>query len=309
MQLYGPHPIASLEEAAVDYLEWCATGKATPNAPKTIQCKGRHLRTIGELLNKRPDQIVEFDLLKIRKSLRRRMAGPTVNRHMATLSDMMRYLRRHNVILASPCVGIERYQETEQTRTAPNDVDVDSLVASCGAAPLPWMGVLITLLFDTGVRVNEALRARQADVDFSWGPHGLIHPPPSKRGRDIGIPLLPRLRAVLEQHLSKTPGPYLFPHPDDAGRPCDYNRVRRSWCKVREAAGLPELWIHDLRAGAATELGAAGAGSIEVQTFLRQKTPWATPRYTRTEEKHLLAAIERRHQAPSITHIRGAKKK
>ncbi len=162
MQLYGPHPIASLEEAVVDYLEWCATGKATPNAPKTIQCKGRHLRTIGELLNKRPDQIVEFDLLKIRKSLRRRMAGPTVNRHMATLSDMMRYLRRHNVILASPCVGIERYQETEQTRTAPNDVDVDSLVASCGAAPLPWMGVLITLLFDTGVRVNEALRARQA---------------------------------------------------------------------------------------------------------------------------------------------------
>ncbi len=319
-ELYGPSAATTLCESIDPYLEYCAT---EGNVANTLRDKRRHLVVIAEFLdNKRSDHVTKFDVERLRSALRKRvvpggglMTGPTANRYMSTFSDLMSYLKDTGATSTNPVKGFKRYKEQRRTAVAPDEAVVASLLEAAHVAPLPWMDVLIVSLFDVGCRIRELLSTPQSAVDLDWcDPRtgeraGMIHPPPSKRGMEIGLALTSQARQTLRRHLDVTPGPWLFPHPKDPQRRCDYGRVRSSFQKIAAAARLPALTMHELRAGCATELAKLGAGEKEVQLMLRDKTAYMADIYVRIDESHTASLASRRDRSRNVHEFRKSAEK
>lgn len=66
--------------------------------------------------------------------------------------------------------------------------------------------------------------------------------------------------------------------------PLRYKALRKHWNRACEAAGCPELWMHDLRHFYGQQLVDAGQSEASVQTGLRHATPAMTRRYTRRKD-------------------------
>lgn len=124
------------------------------------------------------------------------------------------------------------------------------------SAPVIW------LLGSTGVRIGECCRLLVGDVDVK---RKRLRVRKSKNGRARDAPLTTRVIGMLD--LSREPAEPLFLSP--RGRPYDPDNFRsRVFRPAAEAAGLPDLRVHDLRHTAASLMIASGASIKEVQAAL-----------------------------------------
>lgn len=115
----------------------------------------------------------------------------------------------------------------------------------------------LALLLETAMRVSEPLlHATWADVD--WNNH-LIHLRDAKAGaRDV--PLNPAAVSILETLR-------VMRSPDDADErilPVTYEALKACWRRACEAAGIPDVRIHDLRHTAATRFTLELNGNLPV---------------------------------------------
>ena len=145
---------------------------------------------------------------------------------------------------------------------------------------------IIRLLLLTGARRNELLYAKWENVDVERR-HWLI--PDSKTGKPRHVPLAAAALAVIEA-LPRFDGcPWLLPNPE-TGRP--YTNIKSAFQNAREAAGMPELRIHDLRHSAASFMVNAGVDLFAVGRVLGHADHKSTMRYSHLANDTLLAAVE-----------------
>jgi integrase len=69
-----------------------------------------------------------------------------------------------------------------------------------------------------------------------------------------------------------------------------YTTVMKVWARLRKAAGLPQLRIHDLRHQFASRLVNAGRSLYEVQQILGHSQPIVTQRYAHLSSRTLQQA-------------------
>lgn len=166
------------------------------------------------------------------------------------------------------------------------------------------------LLASEGMRRGEALGLRWSDLnlargsvhisqtvvaDKSKGGAAQIQPRGKTASAHRQVKLTPQTRAVLDAHrdrqriIRQKAGDYWQDYDlivcTSLGTPINPSNVSRSFARLREAAGVPEIRVHDLRHTAASLMLMAGVPVKEVQ----ERVGHANARITLDIYTHLLA--------------------
>lgn len=148
----------------------------------------------------------------------------------------------------------------------------------------PFAVAAIRLLMLTGARLREVLNLEWSHVDFG---RGLLRLPDSKTGKKTIV--LGGAALLLLEGLPRA-GRFVIAS-TSAGSKDERPRsdLNRPWRAVREAAGLPELRLHDLRHSAAAVGAGAGLSLHQIGGLLGHTQARTTAKYA-----HLAADPQRR---------------
>lgn len=144
-----------------------------------------------------------------------------------------------------------------------------------------------------GLRWGEVAELRRRDVDLDAGTItvaraltrvdgvDIVGTPKSNAGvRTVHVPpvMMPALRTHLDQHTAKAGDALLFPRPG-TNTHLLHKTFSQTYYRAREAAGRPDLRVHDLRHSSAVMAAQAGATLAELMARLGHSTPTAALRY------------------------------
>ena len=188
----------------------------------------------------------------------------------------------------NPCRGVERAKEEARDR-----VLEPSELARLNAAltdlesdhHYPVAAIRVAAL--TGLRASECLSLEWSNVSFETG-RALL--PKTKVGRRV-IPLAAPVLELLASLPRINGNPHVFA--GLRGAAVGYKMTRRVFAKAREAAGLPDIRMHDLRRSLATSLAAAGTNAFTLRDVLGHRTLAMSNRYVQAAGEALTEASER----------------
>ena len=149
----------------------------------------------------------------------------------------------------------------------------------------PYASAAIKLLLLTGCRRGEIVGLHWRHVNFE---HKCLQLPDSKTGAKV-VYLSPPALAVLDE-LPRVAG---NPHVIAGNRPgAAFVGIDKIWFRVREAAALPDVRLHDLRHSFAS-IGAIGGLSLPIiGALLGHKHAATTARYSHLSADPIRAANE-----------------
>ncbi len=171
---------------------------------------------------------------------------------------------------------VEHYLNEEELQRLLNVLHTDGNRAVCHIA---------LFLLSTGARLNEALQAQWRHVDLEtrvWR----IPAATSKSKKMRSVPLNASAIDILKALDTED---YLFIN-RRTQKP--YTAIHKVWNRLRHAAGLPHLRIHDLRHQYASFLVNSGRSLFEVQQILGHSDPTVTQRYAHLSTRSLQEAAD-----------------
>jgi len=189
----------------------------------------------------------------------------------------------------NPARGIEKYNEQKRDRWVTQD-ELPRLAQAINAEPNVYTRSALWLYLLTGARKSELLRAEWAHVD---GQRAELRLPETKAGRVHHVPLSAPALAVLEQIPRMEGNPHVFPG-RRRGR-CLVN-IEKPWRRVRSAAGVADVRLHDLRRTVGSWLAQAGNSLHLIGRVLNHSNTSTTAIYARFAQDHVRDALERHAQ-------------
>lgn len=210
--------------------------------------------------------------------------------------------RRRESDTRNPCAGIGlRPEQRRQVRLELADLPKLERAIDSEAAD-PYLRALFRFVLATGCRRGEALALKWADVALSErGAGRTVTFRETKSGADHTV------------HLSTYAAEQLAALPRMAGNPhvfvgrvrgAHVREVSKAWQRIRKAAGLEGLRIHDLRRTFGSWLGDAGFTSKQIGTALGHKTDITSRVYmalgdqSKREAAEAVARLIRRRRRP-----------
>lgn len=192
---------------------------------------------------------------------------------------------------SNPCADVRHYREQHRQRILTQD-EIGRLLAlldRLDADPRPTWSItwLVRLLLTTGLRCSEWSLARWDWVDLRAGTLTL---PDSKTGgrvvhlSDSAVDLLRQLRRY-RPHLT----PWIIPAADLSG---PLRHPQPHWGKIRRAAGLPDVRLHDLRHTVGSLGHMAGLSQRDIADLLGHRQMRTTERYLHGYDDRKRAAAE-----------------
>lgn len=282
----------TLAEWAPQALERRRTPKGEKLRPGTRELYGKLLRTailpdLGHytLTQITPDLVSAwFDRLDPEKPTRRAHAYSLLRTCMEQAIDDDKHPG------PNPCQirGAGKVDRAREIRTA----SLAEIVTIAEGMP-ERLRMLVLLAAWCGLRFGELAELRRSDIDLVRGVvHvrravvrvdgcDLVGPPKSAAGvRAIAIPphLLPAVDDHLRTHVGAAPDSLAFPGRAE-GEHLAHGELMTAFSAAREAAGRPDLRLHDLRHTAATMAAQTGATLAELMARLGHSTPGAALRY------------------------------
>ncbi|RUM43774.1 MAG: integrase [Desulfocapsa sp.] len=211
------------------------------------------------------------------------------NRTIAMLSKFFNWCEQngHRDNGSNPCRHIKRYKEHKRERfLSPEELSRLSRAlkdAEKEQTATPWSIAAIRLLIFTGARLNEILTLKWEYVDFDLKQ---IRLPDSKTGRKsiyLNDPALDLLAGV-----PRTEGnPFVI---CGARKGRNLVNLQKPWRRIRSAAGLDDVRLHDLRHTFAS-FGAIGGISLPIiGGLVGHSQPGTTARYAHLSNDPLMAA-------------------
>ena len=170
--------------------------------------------------------------------------------------------------------------------TQPNPAKGVSELKSKGKPRQPWPADMIAayretatdrallvfeLLLGTGQRIGDVLEMKWSDIEGDE-----IRVVQNKTGKELWIPLTPRLRALLGQTQRRSV--FILTNLNATG-PWSYRGASQAVRKVRETIGAEEYDIHTLRHTAASELFEAGCDDDLVKAITGHESTASVIRY------------------------------
>lgn len=217
----------------------------------------------------------------------RGLAPATCNRILAVLKSICSLANIHGLLPAgqSPCAGVlpfkirtlrERHLAPEEARKLMRELKRSSRPEA----------LALRLLLLTGARKSEILRARWENIHLD---QRFLTVPLSKSSKPRHLALSEEAIKVIRSIPRKLGCPWLFPdHAPDK----PLSDIYIFWNRLRNALGLTDVHIHDLRHTFASFLVNAGHSLYEVQKLLGHSDPRTTMRYTHLGQAALLTAAE-----------------
>jgi integrase len=205
------------------------------------------------------------------------------NRSLAVLSKMMTLAEAWGLRAdGNPCRHIKKYREDKRERYLTKD-ELRRLGAvltdpQTHKTEDPFVRAAIGLLILTGARLTEILTLRWDYVDLE---SGVLRLPDSKTGAK-SIYLNSEATTLLRRIPHIEGNPYVLIG-KKAGAPIV--NLQKPWRRIRAAAGLDDVRIHDLRHSFASVAASAGMSLPVIGKLLGHSQPVTTARYA-----HLAAA-------------------
>jgi integrase len=187
----------------------------------------------------------------------------------------------------NPIKAVPRIKFSNARELYINAEEAARLVAAAEGSRNKQLAAIVRLLLLLGMRVSELLSMRWENVDTG---KQTIFIPTSKTGRSRRLPL-PRAAIDIIERLPRPAGAiYLFPSSRDPKK--HLTTIKHGWQAARDAAGLPNLRIHDLRHSAASAWINNGVGLATVGKLLGHANLASSARYSHLADDTLMAAVE-----------------
>lgn len=240
-----------------------------------LKMVNRTLKIVDILGNIPLEAVNEAQIAKMVDSLeKKKLSQSSINRYRA-------YLRRVLNLAQKKWLVLGRVPYIRNTKEVPKRFkvytpDEEKLILSM---PNHELVDLATVLFDTGMRLSEALRLTKEEVDFDSNTI-MVWADATKGGKSRGIPMTRRVCALL-QHRTL---PFTFKDGDE---------VERIWRRFRKGHKLTgDGWvIHTMRHTFASRLVRKGIDLYTVKELLGHSTITVTERYAHLNPQKLVHAM------------------
>ncbi|MDQ3606990.1 MAG: tyrosine-type recombinase/integrase, partial [Gemmatimonadota bacterium] len=167
-----------------------------------------------------------------------------------------------------------------------NPAELPRLLVAIDAEEDPYAKAAFKLYLLTGLRRSELLGLEWRNVDFELR---TVYLPQTKANRPHTVPLSQPAVKVLRELPRMLRNPYVFPGRGGVGHLHD---LKRSWARVRKAAELEDVRLHDLRRTVGSMLAVNGASLPLIGKLLNHSNSKTTQVYARFHDDPVRAALE-----------------
>jgi integrase len=214
------------------------------------------------------------------------LTGSTCDHYLKLMRHALNLAVDWDIIESNQLARVKLFRECNQIERYMNDAELAGLLKVLHTDENRPVSNLALFLLATGARNNEARQSKWEDIDVVnrlWQ----IPAVNSKSKKIRNVPLNDAALDVLEKMNTQDEFEYVFVNLR-SGKP--YACVKKTWHRLRAAAGLPTLRLHDLRHQYASMLVNAGRSLYEVQQILGHSDPKVTTRYAHLAPSTLQAA-------------------
>jgi integrase len=221
------------------------------------------------------------------------------NRTLALLSKMFELARRWGFVPEghpNPARDIDRFKEHKRDRWI-TPQELPRLAQAINDEPNQSARFGLWLYLLTGARKSELLQAQWAHVDWD---RSELKVPDTKAGRPHYIPLSGPALALLREIPKVEGNPYILvgrgprgaTANEKAKTPTHLVNISKAWDRVRKAAGVADVRLHDLRRTVGSWLAQAGNSLHLIGRVLNHSNQSTTAIYARFGEDSVRAALE-----------------
>jgi len=234
------------------------------------------------------------------------------NSTVQTLSAALGFAVSRSLRPDNPAIGVRRFpgRKIERFLSPAELARLGEALAAAEALGVesPYAIAAIRLLALTGCRRNEVLTLKRSHIDLT---HKCLRLPDSKTGAKT-VHLGSAAIALLQTIPQVSGNPYLLPGSGAAGHLVD---LQPAWVRIRKAADLDDVRLHDLRHSFASVGAVSGDSLLIIGALLGHRSAKTTERYTHLADhplkgaadrisgeiaQHLGIALERVDQAPIV---------
>lgn len=165
--------------------------------------------------------------------------------------------------------------------------EMPRLMAVIARLPRIQQRSILLMYLLTGCRKMELVDLRWDEVDENAGRIRLS----AKRNKS-GTIVYKELSTLALSILKSLPRDQIYVFPGRY-RNTRMKEVSSLWRKVRKEAGIPDVWLHDLRRTAGSWLAQSGESLHLISKVLGQTTEHVTKTYSHFQNKHVREAIQR----------------
>ena len=204
----------------------------------------------------------------------------TIHRKVSAFRTFNRYARRMSFTDRDPSNGVSLPKLEKRVREVVPERNMEALLDS-SIFPDSWAGLrdrlMMTLLYETGMRQDELIKLKHADVQVSRRTVKVS----GKGGKERLIPVSEALLDLAEEYMRNRPGVSEFLIVTDSGRELYpafvYRRVNHY---ITETSSLSKCSPHVIRHSFATHLLNRGADINAVKELLGRSSLNANQHYT-----------------------------
>lgn len=215
----------------------------------------------------------------------------SANRLLALLSTVFNVAANFGFEGANPCKGIERFPEKQRDRFL-QPHEMKPFFDAIAAEPDGGLRDFFWLVLLSGARRGNVQSMCWSELDLTRG-EWTIPGTKSKNKKAMPVRLPPRAVEILTARQAdnaakpkeKQSG-YVFPSFGATGHLVE---TKSAWARIRTAAKLPDLRVHDLRHTHASWQGRLGASLPTIGASLGHSSPQTTARYTNMLQAPIVA--------------------
>ncbi len=183
----------------------------------------------------------------------------------------------------NPARRIQRFKETSRKRRVELE-ELPTLFAAIEAEPNRVAANFFKLILFTGMRRSEALKAKWRYWDKK---RNLLVLPDTKQGEQHAVPLNTLAVELLKGIKRMRGNPYIF-----ATESRHLVNPDKAWRRIRAAAEMPDLRIHDLRRSVGSLMAESNISLHIVGAVLGHSKPATTAIYARLGQKPAADALQ-----------------
>lgn len=185
----------------------------------------------------------------------------------------------------NPASRIQRFKEEKRDRWL-NAEELPRVASAIALEENVYVKAAIWLYLLTGVRKSELLKAKWSDVDLSRKELRLED---TKNGKTHYVPLSSPAVEVIKTIPRLHENPFLIPGLKPGAHMVG---IARPWMRIRNAAGVRDVRLHDLRRTVGSWLAQNGASLHLIGKILNHSSTEATRVYARFGQDSLRDALE-----------------
>ncbi|WP_341794111.1 MULTISPECIES: tyrosine-type recombinase/integrase [unclassified Rickettsia] len=248
-------------------------------------------RQASHLFDRKISTIQREDMQEIFNNLTKEGKFRTANLAIQRFKRIFNKAIEWELLEKNPAIGIAQHKEVERDRYITSEEKPAFFeIVEKEANPLMKDYLLISLY--TGARKSNVLSMEWPEInltDKTW--HIPAHK--SKNGIPHLLPLTEKAIKILSKRKKeKKNNKWVFPSPRKS-KSGHFEEPQKSWHKIRQKAGIPDVRIHDIRRTMGSWMAINGASQYIIGKALNHKSPRATRIYARLSIDPVRAFMEK----------------